>query len=147
MRLHRFATKRGIDLIKAFEGFSPIIYLCPANIRTIGYGHVVQKGETFTRITRDEADVLLKKDLYQAERSVMRLIRVFLTDNMFDALASWTFNLGSGALQRSTLRARLNRGEYDEVPGEIRKWVFAGGRRLQGLVRRREAEASLFAIV
>ena len=134
---------KGLDLVKTFEGFSSKPYICPGGWLTIGYGHVI-RGKTFDTITREEAEGLLKQDLNIAERAVRRLIRAPLTQNMFDSLCSWTFNLGSGALQRSTLRMKLNREEYDEVPNEIRKWVFAGGRKLRGLVLRREAEAGLF---
>jgi len=69
---------------------------------------------------------------------------VALDDGQFDALVSFTFNLGSGALQRSTLRRRVNREEHEAAPAEFRRWVWAGGRRLKGLMRRREAEAQLY---
>ena len=80
-----------------------------------------------------------------AERAVLPLIRVPLEDGRFDALCSFTFNLGAGALQRSTLRRKVNREEHGAVPAEFRRWVFAGGRKLKGLMRRREAEAGLYA--
>lgn len=79
-----------------------------------------------------------------AERAVLRLISVPLTDGQFDALVSFTFNLGAGALQRSTLRRKMNRGEAEDVPAEFMKWVWAGGRKLKGLIKRRCAEALLF---
>jgi lysozyme len=135
----------GIDLIKNYEGFSPAIYPCPAGIPTVGYGHVVLKHEKFPpTITKQEAEKILQQDLVQFENSVNNLIKVPLNQNQFDALVSFTFNLGGGALQRSTLRQRLNRGEYRDAANEFTKWVFAGGRRLRGLVRRREAERDLF---
>ena len=84
---------------------------------------------------------LLSALLIIAERAVLRLIKVPLTDGQFDALVSFTFNLGSGALQRSTLRRKVNREEHEEVPAEFMRWVWAGGRKLKGLVRRREAES------
>lgn len=100
---------------------------------------------TFTEgITKLEAERLLRKDVCFAERAVLRLIKVPLSDGQFDALVSFTFNLGSGSLQRSTLRRKLNRAEYDSIPNELMRWVNAGGRRLKGLVRRRAAEAELF---
>ncbi|MBN8542806.1 MAG: lysozyme [Alphaproteobacteria bacterium] len=86
----------------------------------------------------------LRKDLRVAEQAVMRLIHVPLTQNQFDALVSFTFNLGSGALQRSTLRRKINRGEHEAAAREFSKWVFAGGKRLSGLVRRRQAEGKLY---
>ncbi len=79
-----------------------------------------------------------------AERAVLRLIRVPLTDGQFNALCSFAFNLGSGALQRSTLRRKVNREEHTAVPPEFLHWVWAGGRKLKGLVRRRDAEAALY---
>ena len=81
----------------------------------------------------------------RAVRQVLRLIRVPLADGPFDALVSFAVNLGSGALQRSTLRRKVNREEHAAVPAEFRRWVWAGGRRLKGLVRRRGAEAELYA--
>ena len=90
------------------------------------------------------AEDLLRRDVEAAVRAVLRLIRVPLADGPFDALCSFTFNLGAGALQRSTLRRKINREEHDAVPAEFRRWVWAGGRKLKGLIRRREAEAVLY---
>ena len=143
----RHVTGEGIALIKRFEGFSPEIYICPSGWPTIGYGHVVRddERERFTDgIDEAAAEALLCRDAETAERAVLRLIRVPLDDGRFDALGSFTFNLGAGALQRSTLRRKVNRGEHDAVPHEFRRWVWAGGRKLKGLVRRREAEAEFY---
>ena len=143
----RRITQAGLDLIKRFEGFSPTVYICPAGYPTIGYGHVVKpdERERFTSgITPEQTETLLRQDVQTAERAVLRLITVPLTDGQFDALVSFTFNLGAGALQRSTLRRKVNRGDHAAVPAEFRKWVWAGGRKLEGLVRRREAEAALY---
>jgi lysozyme len=95
-------------------------------------------------ITPEQAEALLRQDVQAAERAVLRLITVPLTDGQFDALVSFTFNLGAGALQRSTLRRKVNRGDHANVPAEFRKWVWAGGRKLEGLVKRREAELLLY---
>jgi GH24 family phage-related lysozyme (muramidase) len=144
----RHVTEAGLDLIKHFEGFSPTIYVCPGGWPTIGYGRVVREAERerfASDIGEDEAEDLLRRDVGVAERAVLRLISVPLTDSRFDALVSFTYNLGSGALQRSTLRRRVNREEHAAVPAEFRRWVFAGGRKLKGLVRRREAEARIYA--
>jgi lysozyme len=143
----RHITQAGIDLIKQFEGFWPTVYICPAGYPTIGYGHLIKPHEReqfASGITTAQAETLLRQDVQTAERAVLRLITVPLTDGQFDALVSFTFNLGAGALQRSTLRRRVNRGDHAAVPAEFRKWVWAGGRRLEGLVRRRGAEASLY---
>lgn len=136
----------GLALVKRFEGFSATIYVCPAGWPTIGYGHVVRPHENLDApIGEAEAEDLLARDLRWAERTVERLIEVPLAQAQFDALVSFTFNLGGGALQASTLRQVVNAGEHHLAPDEIRRWVYAGGRRLRGLVRRREAEAALYA--
>lgn len=139
----RSISKEGIELIKAHEGYSEVRYICPAGLPTIGYGHT-GAGVKLGRVTREQAEALLRSDVREAERAVLRLINVPLTNNQYAALVSFTFNLGSGALQRSTLRSKLNRAEYDGAANEFGKWVFAGGKRLKGLVNRREAERQLF---
>ena len=141
----RKTNQAGIDLITKYEGFSKTVYTCPANYPTIGYGHLVRDHEDFSNgVTQEEAMQLLKKDLTTAERAVTRLINVPLKDGQFDALVSFTFNLGAGALQRSTLRRKLNRGDYDSAPHELKKWVWAGGKKLTGLIRRRKEESDMF---
>lgn len=135
----------GIELIKKFEGFSPRVYLCPAEYPTIGYGHVVKDGESFDDgITEEQAEDILRSDVIIAENAVKNQVRVPLNSNQFSALVSFTFNLGSGSLQASTLKRRLNAGHYDEVPYQLMRWVFSGGVKLNGLVRRREAESELW---
>jgi len=145
----RHISKDGLDLICRFEGFSPVIYICPAGYPTIGYGHLIteaNKEQFLDGVDEDEALELLRKDVATAERAVLRLINVPLTQGQFDALASFTFNLGAGALQRSTLRRKVNREEHDDVPAEFMKWVWAGGKKLKGLVRRRKAEAVMYIV-
>jgi lysozyme len=95
-------------------------------------------------VGRDVAAAILRNDVRVSERPVLRLIRVPLDDGQFDALVSFTFNLGAGALQRSTLRRKVNRKEHGEAALEFRRWIWAGGQKLKGLIRRREAEASLY---
>lgn len=133
----------GLAFIKHFEGFRATTYRDIAGLPTIGYGHLIKKGEAFTSITVQEATVLLRQDVEAAARAVSRLITVDLSQSEFDALVSFTFNLGAGALQRSTLRRRLNRGDYD-VRNEFMKWTRAGGVKSPGLVARRAAEADVF---
>ena len=143
----RHLTDEGLDLIKRFEGLPPEVYFCPGGWPTIGYGHVVREDERerfADGIDEATAEALLRRDVEIAERAVLRLIRVPLEDGRFDALCSFAYNLGAGALQRSTLRRKVNREEHDAVPAEFGRWVWAGGRRLKGLVRRREAEAGLY---
>jgi lysozyme len=141
----RHATEDGLRLIRRFEGFSATPYVCPAGYLTVGYGHLVKNPDAFRQpITEDEATEILAIDVGTAERAVLRLISVPLTDGQFDALVSFAFNLGAGALQRSTLRRKVNREEHDDVPVEFLRWVWAGGRKLNGLIRRRQAESALY---
>ena len=143
----RHVTDEGLALIKRFEGFAPEIYICPGGWPTIGYGHVVHDAERdqfADGIDEATAEELLRRDVEAAERAALRLIWVPLEDGQLDALASFSFNLGAGALQRSTLRRKVNREEHGDVPHEFGRWVWAGGRKLKGLVRRREAEAGLY---
>lgn len=140
-------TARGLELIKNFEGFSPVIYSDSASLPTIGYGHLIKPNEKElfkAGITKSKAEELLKADVIIAERAVLRLITATLNDNQFDALVSFTFNLGAATLQRSTLRAKVNRSEHESVPTEFLRWVYAGGKRIIGLIRRRQAEADLY---
>ena len=133
----------GIALIRHFEGCRLDAYLCPAGVWTIGYGHTrgVKEGET---IDQEAAEAFLIEDLEEFEGYVTEMVEVPLSQSQFDALVSWTFNLGPGNLERSTLLAKLNQGEYTDVPFEIKRWTRAGGVILPGLVKRRNAEAALF---
>lgn len=140
----RHISAVGLDLIKRFEGYSATPYLCPANKWTIGYGHVILPGEEFGYLSPADAEVWLRRDVAKAESAVRRLITVSLHQLQFDALVSFTYNLGGGALQRSTLRRKVNRGEHEDVPAELLKWTRAGAKRLGGLVKRRQAEAALY---
>lgn len=141
----RRINQAGVDLIKRFEGFKPQAYLDPVGIPTIGYGHTKavtnHHVRTKRRITEQEAEALLKADLEEAERAVEHPINVPLNDHQFAALVSFTFNLGSGNLQESTLRRKLNAGNYEAIPSEMSRWV---GCTLRGLVRRRADEGELF---
>lgn len=141
----RKVTKNGIAFVRRWEGFSATTYKDSAGLLTIGVGHLIKPSESFAEpITEQEAEDLLTKDLSKAESAVFRLIKVPLTDNQFDALCSWVFNVGSGAMQRSTLRTKLNRGEYSEASAEFLRWIWSGGKKTQGLLRRRTAEMMMF---
>jgi lysozyme len=136
----------GLALIKRFEGFSATPYLCPARIWTIGYGHVLLPAERHSVMQVDEAmaERLLVADVRFAEHAVRRNIAVVLSQNQFDALVSFTFNVGAAALQRSALRRVIHRGEEDDIAQQWMRWVWGGGRRLPGLLTRRAAELALF---
>lgn len=143
----RNITENGLSLIKNYEKLALNTYICPAGYPTIGYGHVVKPAEAASfanGINEHQANALLAADVGVAERAVLRLISVPLTDGQFDALVSFTFNLGAGALQRSTLRRKVNRGDHEAAPAEFMKWVWAGGRKLKGLIRRRAAEVAMY---
>ena len=138
-------SSRGLNLIKQFEGLRPAVYVCPAGLRTIGYGHVIRAGEVFSQpLSEPEAEALLLQDIEVAAKAVYRLIKVPLTQGQFDALVSFTFNCGTGALQRSTLRACVNREEHWQVPAELLRWSRVKGALSNGLMRRRMAEALLY---
>ena len=136
-------SERGLALIKEFEGLYLKAYRCPAGVPTIGYGHTagVAMGQT---ISEQQADEYLRRDVRMFERAVDRLVKVPLAQGQFDALVSFAFNLGAGALQSSTLLRMLNSGDYAGAAAQFGRWTKAGGRVLPGLVRRREAERRLF---
>lgn len=138
-------SKQGIDLIKKYEGFKPYAYLCPAGIVTIGYGHTkgVRLGQTCTEA---EAEQFLKEDLEIAEAEVNKVVNeVELTQGQYDSLVSFTFNLGAGNFQTSTLRKKvLNNPADTTIMGEFGKWVYVKGKVSPGLQRRRLEESKLY---
>jgi lysozyme len=136
---------KGDELIKHFEGLRLTSYKCAANVWTIGWGHTssARPGQT---ITRARANSLFKQDIAKFEDAVNRLVTVDISQDLFDALVSLAFNIGIGNFEKSTLLKVVNRkGSWSEIAGQFRRWVFGGGRRLMGLVKRREAEAMLAA--
>lgn len=136
-------SQEGISLIKKFEGCRLEPYLCSAGVLTIGYGHTrtAVEGQNWSQ---DHAEEMLKNDLQEFEQYVEELVAVPLHQNQFDALVAWCFNLGPANLKASTLLKVLNAGDYEGVPAQIKRWNKAGGKVLEGLIRRREAEALLF---
>lgn len=136
-------SEEGYKLIKHYEGLRLKSYLCAAGVLTIGYGHTgkVKKNEV---ITIEQADILLRQDVRESEAVVNSVVKVPMTQGQFDALTSFVFNLGSGAFKASSLLKKLNRGDYDGAVKEFSRWVFAGNKKLPGLVKRREAEQGLF---
>jgi len=134
-------ANEGKALVRHFEGLRLVAYRDPVGILTIGYGsiHGVHKG---MRITAPEAEARLAVDWEIAMRATLRLCPR-LEGRRLEAIADFTFNLGASRLAASTLRRRLNRADWQGAADELRKWVFAGGRKLPGLVARREAERVL----
>ena len=133
----------GLSLIKKFEGCKLEAYKCSAGVWTIGYGHTagVKEGDV---CTQEEAEKLLRGDIFKFEEYVQDSVKVDLDQSQFDALVAWTFNLGPGNLRESTMLKKLNNQEYESVPFEMRRWNKVGGKTLDGLIRRREAESLLF---
>lgn len=138
-------SARGLELIKKYEGFSPLAYPCVAGKMTIGYGHVILPDEKFPcGVTENQAAELLLKDVAVAEKTVLAFVRVPLNRNQFDALVSFVFNVGARNFALSSLLRALNGCRYEDCPAEIMRWVYAGGAVCAGLMRRRRAEADLF---
>lgn len=140
---------KGIPIIRKFEGLKLQAYLCPANVWTIGYGSTfyengskVEKGD---KITIDRADQLLIFMVSKFETSVKGLVKSQINDNQLGALTSFAFNVGIGALNKSTLLKKVNANPNDPtIRAEFMRWTRAGGKVLKGLVIRREAEANLY---
>ena len=142
-------SKVGIDLIKSFEGCYLKAYKCPAGVWTIGWGTTESingvKPHEGMIITQKQADDLLIKNLKSYENTVNKYVTYTkLNQNQFDALVSFTYNCGAGALQKSTLLQKLNKGDVQGAADEFLRWNKANGKTLNGLTRRREAERKLF---
>ena len=136
-------SAEGLALIKKFEGCELEAYQCSAGVWTIGYGHTkgVQPGDTWSQ---SHAEHMLEVELEEYQSYINKYVTVNLSQNQFDALVSWVYNLGPANLKASTMLKVLNSGDYEGVPAQIKRWNKAGGKVLQGLIRRREAEALLF---
>lgn len=141
-------SEKGMALIKQFEGCKLTAYQDSVGVWTIGYGWTqpvdgkpIRAGMT---IKQETAERLLKTGLVSYESDVSRLVKVVLTQGQFDALVSFTYNLGPRSLSTSTLLRKLNAGDYAGAADEFLRWNKAGGKVLNGLTRRREAERALF---
>ena len=143
-------SSEGLSLIKRFEGYHKALpdgrckaYRCPAGVLTLGWGATegVKEGMIWTR---EEAEVRLRAELEKFEAGVIRLTTVPLNQNQFDSLVSFTYNVGLGAFERSTVRRKLNAGDYRGAASSFKMWNKGGGRVLPGLVNRRAREATLF---
>ena len=134
---------KGTKILKFFEGCRLTAYQDSVGVWTIGYGHTKGVYEGMT-ITQEEAEQMLLTELEEYEGYVEKYVTVPLTQNQFDALVVWVYNLGPTNFRNSTLLKELNSGNYTAAGKEITRWNKAGGKVLAGLVRRREAEAKLF---
>ncbi len=153
-------SDKAIKMITHHEGLRLKPYRCPAKLWTIGVGHVLYpdqgkipinerdsyqlRPEDNRAFSQDEVNNILKADLKRFEQGVDKFITVELTQGMFDALVSFSFNVGLGTLQRSTLRMKLNRGDKEGAAEELLKYCMAGGKVLKGLQNRRIDEKNLF---
>lgn len=137
--------QNAIDLAMAFEGFYSKAYICPGGYATQGYGHLVRSFDV-PPIDKRQAEVFLAADLQDALYGTIRVCPGLITviEIQLGAIVDFVFNLGIGRLQTSTLRRKINAGLWDDVPAELNKWVYGGGKKLPGLVRRRKAEALFF---
>jgi lysozyme len=144
-------NEAGLEIIKRYEGWSPKSYRCPAARWTIGWGSTWDiDGNPVTskhpRINEEQGTALLRREVRHVEKAIGRLITAELTPNMFSSLVSFCYNVGSGNLQRSSLRMKLNRGFYEAAADELPKWRRANGKILKGLVLRRKTERELFLL-
>jgi lysozyme len=153
-------SAKAFKVIKHHEGLRFNPYRCPAKLWTIGVGHVLYpeqgklkiedrdayplRPEDSRKFSLEEVDSILAADLQRFERGVEKFVPVPLTQGQFDALVSFSFNVGLGTLQRSTLRAKINRGDKDGAAEEFLKYCMAGGKILKGLQNRRIDERSMF---
>lgn len=142
------ASEAGLNLIKHYEGYRTKPYRCSAGLWTIGYGHLINDGRVlppdYNRVfLKDEIDALLATDIKRFERGVSRYCPVKLTQNQFDALVSFSFNLGLGVLQRSTVRQKINRGDIAGAGKVLLKYNKSSGKVTKGLVLRRNDEYAL----
>lgn len=141
-------SKRGVDLIKSFEGFSAVPYKDVKGLLTIGFGHLVKSGEVFGAISSIEATSLLEKDTKEASDCVNKVVKAALNQNQFDALVCFTYNLGCKALTGSTLLKLLNENDYHGASLQFIRWNRASVGKtsieVPGLTRRRKAEQELF---
>lgn len=141
-------SQRGVDLIREFEGCELDAYKDVAGVWTIGVGHTAAAGEprpvSGMRITHEEAEAILRRDLVQYERAVATATVVPLTQNQFDAMVSLCFNIGPAAFRRSSVCRFVNEGQVQRAADAFLMWDRAGGQVLRGLTRRREAERALF---
>jgi len=143
---------KGIDLTKLSEGFVSQLYNDAAGYCTIAYGHLIklagcdgsEPSEFREGVSEPRGAELLRGDMSHAEWAVMSMVDVDLTDGQYAALCDFVFNVGRGNFGRSTLLKVINAGEFHQVPAQLRRWVRAGGRELEGLKTRREREIKLF---
>lgn len=136
---------KAVTIIKKYEGCELKQYRCPSGKLTIGYGHLILDDEHLDEITQEEAEALLMLDVQRIARAIKPYIKYpYMNENEFCALVSFAYNLGPQSLLTSTLLKLYNKGDVVRAADEFTKWVFAAGKRLRGLERRRRTERALF---
>lgn len=138
-----FEPKIAADFVAQFEGFRESAYLCPSGVLTIGYGHT-NGVKHLDVIDRDQAKKLLIADLELTAKGLLKYVNARITANQYIAILSFAFNVGTGAVLRSTFLKKLNSGDEEGAADELLKWTKSKGKTLQGLVNRRRAERDLF---
>ncbi len=136
-------SEDGLELIKKFEGCETTAYQDSVGVWTIGFGHTkgVEEGQT---CSIEDAESMLANEMDEYEGYINNMVKVDLQQHEFDALVAWVYNLGPTNLGESTMLKVLNGGQFDRVPEEMNRWTRAGGKILEGLVRRRQAESLMF---
>ena len=137
-------SDQGIAFIKSFEKCRLVPYQDSAGVWTIGWGHAMRRDEDYDTMTNDKADALFLEDLATVEDEINVLLEIDLSQNQYDALASFTFNEGSGNLAKSTLLKLINTGDMANAAMQFIRWDFAGGEQSAGLMARRVAEKQIF---
>lgn len=136
-------SQKGLDLICSFEGFSSHVYLDIAGLKTIGFGHKLLPNESYTTITQDQAEALLLKDVIFAEKAVNEDVKVPLTQDQFDGLVSFCYNVGTGAFKNSTCLKFLNEGDFEAAALQMLLWAHVNHKESAGLLHRRQEESKL----
>lgn len=136
-------SEKGLAMLREFEGCKLIAYQCQAGVWTIGVGHTAT-AKPGMMITTDQAMDLLRKDVEKFEYVVNNVVKVQLSQNQFDSLVSFVFNIGATAFKNSTLLKKLNSGDYAGAANQFSRWIRAGGIESNGLKKRRSIERSVF---
>ncbi len=140
----RHISQKGLNMLKRLEGFSPTPYP-DAGGYSIGYGHFIKEGESYNKITTEQGEALLRRDVARAEKAIEKHINVPLNQHQYDALVCLSYNTGTGILKNSTLAKKLNARSYDAAADEFQKWVLSAGKRNECLVKRRDQEKKVFS--
>jgi lysozyme len=139
-------SERGLAMIRYYESFSPVVYLCPAGLKTIGYGHVLteeEKKRENWRINLADGARMLAEDCRIAENAI-NAVTDQLKQHQFDALVSLVYNIGAGNFKTSTIKKLLKAGDIDGIAAQFDRWIFVKGKKSKGLMNRRAAEKKLF---